>query len=149
MYQNLKSKIFTVYFVKSILVILGIAFPILMILPKSRILLESSPSSIGWAELIVFFSHLIIGLSCYFIFLLFNQFNKVKIILSISSAYLFILDFDIFMYKRNWLIVAIIIVQALQLYIMSLLFKANLIKVKGAICIIIVLIGWFFVIREF
>jgi hypothetical protein len=100
MIQNSKFKITPSTIFKNVMIIVGILFPFVMFLPKDRLLLNSSLSSIGFAEIIVFINHLIIGSSIYFIFLLLNRFKSVKITLSLSLVYLFFIDFDILMYKK-------------------------------------------------
>lgn len=151
MHQNNKFKGISGVFLENVIIFIGIIFPVVLILPKTEILLNSSPSSIGFAELVVFFSHIIIGLSCYFIFLLFIRLKSLKIILSFSLLYLIIVDINIFLYQKSWLIISLLIVRFIQLYLLSLLYNSNFRKSRFLIDIVIILIlaGWFFVIKEF
>lgn len=149
--QKINSKTTSIYLFENLLFVLGIVLPIIIILPKTKVLLNSSPSSIGWAELVIFFSHVIMGLSCYFIFLLLNRFYNIKIILILSLIYLVFIDLDIFMYKKNWLIIGVLITRIIQLSILLLLFRANTIKNGRVIGIVIllILVGWFYIYKLF
>lgn len=149
--QKINSKTTSIYHFVNLLFVLGIVLPIIIILPKTKVLLNSSPSSIGWAELVIFFSHVIMGLSCYFIFLLLNRFYNIKIILILSLIYLVFIDLDIFMYKKNWLIIGVLIARIIQLSILLLLFRANTIKNGRVIGIVIllILVGWFYIYKLF
>lgn len=151
MFQENKSTTPLINFLENIIFFLGIVLPFFLILPKTEILLNSSASSIGIAELLVFFSHTVIGLSCYFIFLLLIRFKNLKIILSLSLVYFIIIDINVFLYKKSWLIISLLIVRFIQLYLLSLLYNSNLSKNRllMEIVIILILIGWFFVIKEF
>lgn len=149
--QKNNSKAKSIYLFENLLYVLGIVLPIIIILPKTKVLLNSSPSSIGWAELVIFFSHVIMGLSCYFIFSLLNRFYNIKIILALSLVYLVFIDLDIFMYKKNWLIIGVLIIRIMQLSILLLLFRVNPPKNGMAIGIVIlfILVGWFFTYKLF
>ena len=151
MNQKVNLKATSIYLFKNLLCVLGIVFPIIIILPKTGVLLDSSPSSIGFAMLIVFVSHVIMGLSCYYILLLLNRFCNIKIILTLSLVYLVFIDLDIFMFTENWLIGGILLTRIIQLYILSLLLKVNLSKYGIAIGIVIllILVGWFFIYKIF
>ena len=129
----------------------AILFTIIVILPFTTGLLNSAPSSLGWAELIVFLSHVIIGLSSYFILSLLNKVNNRKIIFAIVAIYFVILDIDIFIYKKTWLIVAILIVRLIQFFLLSVLLKMDFTKFKliAGILIIMILILWYFTVKEF
>jgi hypothetical protein len=84
MNQKTNLKTGSIYLIETVLCVLGLVFPIIIILPKTAVLLNSSPSSIGFAVAGVFFSHVIMGLSCYYILLLLNRFCNIKIILTLS-----------------------------------------------------------------
>jgi len=90
------------------------------------------------------------GLSCYFILLLFNKANNDKIILGIASIYFVIIDIDIFTYKKAGLIIGILIIRVIQLCLLLLLSKMNfnMFKVIVGIFLMIILMLWYFVVKE-
>lgn len=94
-------------------------------LPITNQLLSSSPSVLGWAEIIVFITHTLLGFFCFVSYFILEKIFKITVVLMIGIIYLLSLDFIIYSYGKVWMLFGLIVLKIVELYFIHKLYKKN------------------------
>lgn len=111
-------------------------------IPVTNALLNSSPSAIGWAEVIVIFSHSVLGLSCYIFFYLLKDVFKINLVLIIVAICLSCIDYPVYNYNKFNVTLILILVRIVELCLVYSYFKKNAVRDReGVLISLLLLIG--------